>query len=331
MDDSHRPAAKVSRSQQETQPLNNLPLNPLRAFAVASRHKTFTSAAQQMGVSQVAVSRQIAILENYLGVKLFERGARSVKLTEVGRNFGHEIAGLFDDLETATARILANESRNTVNLRIYPTFAHHWLMPRLAAFSHRHPDCRIRLDTRVEPLDFRGTHLDAALQLGHGAWRDARSRKLFDEVVDVVCAPAYAARMGGLESLADIGRCELLHSRYRRSEWERWARAAGVEVNAREGIEFDTSLLTYSAARQGFGLAVGQLDLLTEELESGALIRPFNRPWRTGAAFWVVWPTMTSAGAQTRRFVDWLLEESGEAPEFFRRAAAPPASDQAAE
>lgn len=316
MDDSPRSASKAS------QPLNNLPLNPMRAFAVASRHKTFTAAAAQMGVSQVAVSRQIAILENYLGVKLFERGARSVKLTEVGRNFGHEIAGLFDDLETATARILANESRNTVNLRIYPTFAHHWLMPRLAEFSRRHPDCRIRLDTRVEPLDFRGTHLDAALQLGHGAWRDARARKLFDEVVDVVCAPAYAERMGGLESLEDIARCDLLHSRYRRSEWERWSRAAGVEVNAREGIEFDTSLLTYSAARQGFGLAVGQLDLLTEELETGALIRPFDRPWRTGAAFWVVWPTMTSAGAQTRRFVDWLLDASGESPEFFRRGAA---------
>ncbi|WP_339949554.1 LysR substrate-binding domain-containing protein [uncultured Albimonas sp.] len=302
-------------------PYRSLPLNPLRAFAIASRHRTFTDAARHMGVSQVAISRQIAILENWLEVKLFERGARSVRLTEAGRAFGHEIAGLFDQLETATARMLADEGRNTVNLRIYPTFAHHWLLPRLREFADAHPEVRVRLDTRVEPLDFRGAHLDAALQLGDGAWRDARARKLFDEVVDVVCAPAYLARFGGALALADLPRAELLHSRYRRREWALWAREAGVEIDPHAGAEFETSLLTYSACRQGFGLAVGQLDLLTEELASGALVRPFDRPWRTGAAFWVAWPTMTSAGASTRRFVDWLLASAGQPPEFFPGAA----------
>ncbi|MDF2233741.1 LysR substrate-binding domain-containing protein [Albimonas sp. CAU 1670] len=302
-------------------PYRNLPLNPLRAFAVASRHRTFTAAAQHMGVSQVAISRQIAILENWLEVKLFERGSRSVKLTEAGRAFGHEIAGLFDQLEAATARMLADEGRDTVNLRLYPSFAHHWLLPRLKGFTDAHPEVRIRLDTKVEPLDFRGAHLDAALQLGHGAWRDARARKLFDEVVDVVCAPAYLARFGGALTLADLPRAELLHSKYRRQEWELWAREAGVEIDPHAGTEFESSLLTYSACRQGFGLAVGQLDLLEAELAAGELVRPFDRPWRTGAAFWVAWPTMTSAAASTRRFVDWLLTTAGEAPEFFPGAA----------
>ena len=161
----------------------NLPLNPLRTFAVASRHRTFTAAARQMGVSQVAVSRQISILEGYLGVRLFERSARAVKLTQAGRAFGQEVASLFDDLERATVRILNSEAQSTINLRVYPTFAHHWLLPRLATFTTAHPEYRVRFDTTVEPLDFRGTHLDAAVQLGHGTWREAKSRKLFDEVV----------------------------------------------------------------------------------------------------------------------------------------------------
>ena len=298
-------------------PYRSLPLNPLRAFAVASRHRTFTDAARHMGVSQVAISRQISTLENFLGVKLFERGSRSVKLTEAGRAFGREIAVLFDGLEDATARMLSDEGRNTVALRIYPTFAHHWLLPRLKGFSDAHPEVRVRLDTKVEPLDFRGAHLDVALQLGHGTWREARARKLFDEVVDVVCAPGYAARFGGRIGLDDLPRAELLHSRYRRREWELWAEASGASIDAASGTEFETSLLTYSACRQGFGLAIGQLDLLGEELASGALIRPFERPWRTGAAFHVVWPTMVSASTPARRFIDWLLARAGQPAEFF--------------
>lgn len=298
----------------------NLPLNPLRAFAVASRHRTFTAAARHMGVSQVAISRQVAILENYLGVKLFERRSRSAKLTDVGRAFGHEIAGLFDDLQRATQRILSQESENTINLRIYPTLAHYWLLPRLHEFTQRYPDYRVRLDTTVAPLDFRGTHLDVALQLGQGNWRESRARKLFDEVSDVVCGPSYLARFGEMKKLEDVRGAELLHSRYRRREWELWAGVMGLDINHREGMEFDTSLLTYSAARQGLGLCIGQIDLLKDELGAGDLVRPLNRPYKTGSAFYVVWPTVTSVSTKTRRFIDWLLETAGEKPEFFKHS-----------
>lgn len=297
----------------------NLPLNPLRAFAVASRHRSFTAAAQEMGISQVAVSRQIAILEGYLGVKLFERSARAAKLTHAGRVFGQEIAALFDDLEGAARRILASEAESTINLRVYPTFAHHWLLPRLSAFTTANPQYRVRFDTAVEPLDFRGTHLDVAVQLGHGTWRDAKCRKLFDEVVDVVCSPAYAGRLDGPTADAMLEKADLLQAKYRRREWEVWAADARTEASPREGMEFDSSLLLYSAAKQGFGLAVGQLDLLRAELDSGALVRPFDRPVATGAAFYVVWPTTKSVSTRTRRFIDWLLESCGEKPAFFRK------------
>lgn len=298
----------------------DLPLNPLRAFAVASQHKTFTSAARYMGVSQVAISRQISTLEDYLGVKLFERGARSVKLTEVGRSLGQEVSVLFEELERATHGVLSEESENTIKLRIYPTFAQHWLLPRLEAFQALYPDYRFRLDTTVERLDFRGTHLDVAIQLGHGTWRDARSRKLFDETVDVVCSPAYAAARGGIATPEDLAGAELLHAKYRRKEWEIWATAAEVDVGDLSGQEFDSSLLVYQAAQHGFGLALGQVDLLSQELESGRLVRPFNAPVTTGAAFHVIWPTMKSVSTKTKHFIDWLLDTSGEPRAFFKRS-----------
>lgn len=294
-----------------------LPLNPLRAFAVACRHKTFTSAANEMGVTQVAISRQITILESYLGVQLFERSSRAVKLTEVGRAFGQEIAGLFDEIEAATERILTKESENTIHVRVYPTFAYHWLMPRLPFFLKQFPQYSVRLDTKVEPLDFRGTHLDLAIQLGHGDWRDAKCRKLFDEQIDVICSPDCATRYDQFKS--GLGDVVLLHAKYRRREWDIWAAATKVAVDFRNGMEFDTSILTYQAAAQGLGVAVGQIDLLREEIAAGRLIQPFDMTVNTGLAFYAVWPTTQSAATQTRRFIDWLLDLSSERPEFFKK------------
>ena len=299
----------------------NLPLNPLRSFAVASRHKTFTAAAKELGVSQVAISRQISILENFLDVSLFERGVRSAKLTEVGRAFGMEIAGLFDDLERATQRIISHETEGTVNLRVHPTVAHHWLMPKLLDFAHLHPDIRVRFDTKVEPLDFRGTHLDVALQLGSGDWRDARNRKLWDEEVDVVCNQTYLDSIGGLEKPADVTRGELLHSRYRRRAWEFWARSVNLDLYVNKGTDFETSLLTFSAAQQGFGLAVGQLGLLDDMIADGRLVRPLDMRIPTGAAFYVIWPTTVSVSVKTKRFIDWLLDQVGQPREFFKSGA----------
>jgi LysR family glycine cleavage system transcriptional activator len=296
----------------------NLPLNQLRTFSIAARHRTFTAAADHMGVSQVAISRQISALENYLGIKLFERGPRSVRLTEAGRSFGNEIAEAFDKLEEATHRTLSDESSNVINVRIYPTLAHHWLLPRMSAFTESHPDYRIRLDTIVEPLDFRSTHLDVAVQLGHGDWSGATSRKLFDEVVDVVCSPDYAQKFGDLTDPRNFDRAELLHAKYRRREWESWSNGANIDINHQRGMEFDSSVLAYRAAGQGFGLALGQIDLLDDELASGELIRPVHRPVKTGSAFYVVWPTMKSVSTKTRHFIDWLLEISGEKTVFFR-------------
>lgn len=291
----------------------NIPLNPLRAFAIASRHKTFTAAANHMGVTQVAISRQISILEDYLGVQLFERGARSAKLTEHGRAFGQEIAPIFDNLEKSTQRLLLKEREYVINLRIYPTLAHHFLLPILTQFNTAFPKFDVRLDTAVEPLDFRGTHLDVAIQLGTGNWRDSRARKLFSETLDIVCSPSYAQQL--VERRETI---RILHSKYRRRAWDDWIERSNVRVQIEQEIEFESSLLTYSAALNSLGCAVGQLEILQSELQKANLVRPFNSPQTTQSEFYVVWPTTKSTPTQTKRFIDWLLTNSGQEPEFFK-------------
>ena len=296
----------------------DLPLNQLRVFSVASRHTTLTAAAQYLGVSQVAVSRQIKALEDFLGVRLFERGPRSVRLTEAGKLFALEVAEAFDKLEDATHRLLSEDRSNSVNVRIYPTLAHHWLLPRLGDFVARHPDCGIHLDTAVKPLDFRNTELDVAVQLGHGNWSNARSRRLFEEVVDAVCSPGYAERLATAVASRSLADADILHAKYRRRVWEIWAEKAGVDIGRSRGLEFDSSLLAYNAAEHGYGLAIGQVDLLGGALSDGKLVRPFESPVSTGAAFHVIWPTIKPTPVHVRRFIDWLLEISCQEAEFDR-------------
>lgn len=293
-------------------------MNQLRVFSVAARHTTLTAAAQYLGVSQVAVSRQIKALEDFLGVKLFERSPRSVRLTDAGKLFGHEVAEAFDKLEDATHRLLSEDRSKSVNVRIYPTLAHHWLLPRLGDFVARYPDCGIHLDTAVKPLDFRNTELDVAVQLGHGNWSNARSRMLFEEIVDAVCSPGYAERLSATVDSRSLADTTLLHAKYRRRVWEIWAEKAGVEIGESRCLEFDSSLLAYNAAEHGYGLAIGQVGLLGGELAEGKLVCPFESPVGTGAAFHVIWPTMKSAPVHVRHFIDWLLETSGQDAEFYR-------------
>lgn len=302
-----------------------LPLNQLRAFAAASRHRTFTAAASHMGVTQVAMSRQIMMLEGFLGVKLFLRHARSVELTEAGRDLARAIVGPFEEIEAATHRVLATEGQETVTLRAYPSFAQFWLMPRLQRFAADHPEYRLRLETALEPLDFLGMHVDVAIQLGHADSRETRSRKLFDEVLDVVCAPDLARQLGADASALSPG-IRLLRENNMWREWDAWSAATGLSIEGGECMEFDTAQLSYTAAENGMGLAIGQVGLLQDLIDRGRLVRPFNRPVRTGWAYYVVWPTAVSVSQQTRSFIDWVLASAGEEPEFSRkRGDRPPA------
>ena len=299
----------------------NAPLNPLRTFAIACRHSSFTAAAQVMNISQVAVSKQISTLEDYLGLQLFERGTSSVKLTVVGKAFGERISPLFQEIEEATQQLRSASKESMVSIRSYPTFINYWLLPRLSGFIEKHPTFEFSFDDKVEQLDFNGTHLDFAIQLGqHGDWRDCEARVLFSEEIDIVCSPEYLERIGGVKHPRDMAKATLLYPYYRQKMlFEKWARTNDVEdLIPQHGFHFQAATTAYEAAINGVGMCMAQLRFFDEALEEGRLVRPFATNVDTETQFWIVWPKNRSTSTHAKRAIDWILNEAGQPKVFFK-------------
>ncbi len=295
------------------------PLNPLRTFAVAFRHSSFTAAAQEMNISQVAVSRQISILEDYLGVQLFERGTSWVKLTVVGKVFGDRISPLFQEIEDATQHLRGASIESMVNIRSYPTFINYWLMPRLSRFVEKHPAFEFSFNDKVERLDFNGTQLDFAVQLGQGEWRDCEARLLFDEEIDIVCSPEYLERIGGVSGPEDLAKARLLYPYYRQKMlFEKWAMKNGVEdLIPQHGFHFQAATTAYEAALNGVGMCMAQLSFVDKAIRDGRLVRPIPTTMSTDTQFWIVWPKNRSTNTPAKKAIDWILEEAGQPKAFF--------------
>ena len=290
------------------------PLNPLRTFEAAARLGSFTRAADELLVTQSAVSRQIGVLEDYLGIALFLRDAKGVQLTAAGQQYHGEIGPAFQLLTTATERLRKSASGAPLKIRVYATFAAKWLMRRLPQFQELNPDISVRISTAVAPVDFARDGVDAAIQLGRGEWPGSNAVLLFADDIAPVCAPRLVAGATLPLSLSVLGRFRLLHSHYRRSDWPDWLASVGeVVAEDVDPITFPSSLLTYQAAIDGLGVAMGQLPLLADELSSGALVRPFAHSLRRGLAYYLVVPG--SAGQRQaeglRLFSQWLLAECG--------------------
>jgi len=284
------------------------PLNPLRTFEAAARHGSFTRAAEELLVSQSAVSRQILVLEEYLGLPLFMRDARGTRLTAAGEQYFAEIGPAFQLLANATERLHKSVTGSPLKIKVYATFAAKWLMRRLPRFQAQHPDIPVRISTAVAPVDFARDQVDAAIQLGRGNWTGGEATFLFDDEIAPVCSPTLLS--ASLDDPHLLKNYRLLHSHYRRSDWPDWLAAVKVTLpNDDDPMSFPSSLLTYQAAVDGLGIAMGQLPLLQEELHSGALIRPLPQTLKRDLAYYLVLPRDKSGDARLRLFRDWLLAE----------------------
>lgn len=291
------------------------PLNPLHTFSVAARAESFTVAAETLGVSQAAVSRQVAVLEKALGVQLFERRGRRVQLTNIGRGYFRDIGPAFDSIQQATRQLASGNDPRTVRVQVYPTFAARWLLSRLPAFSAKHPDCTVRLQTGVEPVDFSRKDLEVAIQFGDGQWRGMEAAMIFSDIIEPVCSPQLAERLGGMQTARDLAAAPILQTRYRRRDWTDWLKSMDwPKPGGGGGQYFESSLLTYQAAIEGIGVAMGQSRLLADAFSAGTLIRPFARPLARRLGYYAVWPGERRAGHGTRRFIEWLVDEGAALP-----------------
>ena len=292
------------------------PLNPLRVFEVVARRLNLTAAAQELHVTQSAVSRQIGVLETYLGVALFQRERHGVTLTRTGRAYAEQVVPAFAALAAATEKLLGGTTLGPLRVRTYTTFAAKWLIPRLPAFEKIHPHIEVRLTTSVPAVDFDRDPVDVAIQYGDGRWPRVHADLLFRDEIEPVCSPRYlAAHAPDPTHPQALLHGRLLLSHYRHSDWDDWLAANALADHGRdaERMSFASSVLTWQAAVDGLGLAVGQVPLLAAELAAGQLVRPFARPLRSDNAFYLLRPKVQRETLKVRAFRDWLLEVCAQA------------------
>ncbi|TKV70322.1 LysR substrate-binding domain-containing protein [Rhizobium sp. AU243] len=287
-----------------------LPLNGLRAFEASARHLSFTRAAIELCVTQAAVSQQVKGLEKRLGVSLFQRLPRGLKITAEGEALLPTVTSSFDQMATTLDRIEAGQVRELLFLGVVGTFAVGWLLPRLNAFQKQHPFIDVRVSTNNNRVDMAAEGLDFAIRFGQGSWHGTDAFRLFEAPLSPLCTPKLAET---LKTPTDLMEATLLRS-YRADEWSNWFAAAGVtpaaQVNA--GIVFDTSLGMMEAALQGLGVALAPPSMFSRHLASGAIIQPFPVTISLGS-YWLTRLQSKPPTPAMQAFSDWMFDSIGAA------------------
>lgn len=293
-------------------PMKLPPLNPLKVFYVVARTKNLTKAAQELHISQSAVSKQLNVLESYLGIELFRRERHGIVLTQAGAHFSDEISPALDVISASTKEIMRSGADNKLRIQTYTSFAAKWLIPRLSSFNKRYPEISVVITNSVQDVDFDRDVADLAIQMGNGAWTGKEIDFLFEDVIEPVCSPAFfrkhAPEMAYPQALL---RTRLLISHYRPRDWETWARLCRYEkeIEATESMRFSSSVLTWQAAIDGLGIAIGQTALLADDFQSDKLVTPFHLPIKTGASYYLVRPQLQRQSRKVTAFRDWMLEQ----------------------
>lgn len=279
----------------------HLPLNALRAFEASARHLSFTRAANELSVSQAAVSQQVRNLEERLGVALFRRLPRGLALTDEGLALLPTVADAFERLGRGLERFRHAPDADVLTVGCVSSLLVRWLMPRLPAFQREHPWIDLRLFGNNNRVDLAGEGLDVAVRFGQGAWHGVHALPLFQAPLSPLCAPALAAR---LREPPQLARETLLRS-YRADEWPAWFERCGVPPPLLRGPVLDSSLALADAALQGVGVALLPSALFGRELQQGSLVRPFEAEILTGR-YWLTRLQSRRESPAMQAFAAWL-------------------------
>ncbi|MFG0228078.1 LysR family transcriptional regulator [Achromobacter sp. 413638] len=279
----------------------------LSIFEAAARHENFARAADELCLSESAVSRQIAALETYLDARLFTRVGRQVVLNDAGRYYANRIAPHLEEIELHTQTLMANRGVGGIlELAVIPTFSSRWLLPRLHEFRALHPDITINFSEKPEPFLFRGTHFDAALHFDHPAWTGVVKLELFDEEVVPVLSPRHHA-LEQLREPGDLARFTLLHKAGKNDVWRRWFETAGVrDDRALRGMRFELYSMVIEAACAGLGVGLVPRFYVDRELKSGDLAIPFDIAVKHAKRYCVVYPEYKKDSPVVIAFRDWV-------------------------
>jgi LysR family glycine cleavage system transcriptional activator len=300
------------------------PLNALRAFEAAARHLSFTKAAEELHVTPAAVSHQIKGLEAQLGVPLFRRLTRALRLTEAGQAAFPKMRDGFDRLAEGVELLKAHEDDDSLTVSVSPSFGAKWLVPRLESLRTAHPDIDVRIDATDRLADFQGDGVDVALRYGPGNYPGLRVDKLFVQEMAPVCSPKLLEGEHPLKVPEDLRHHTLLHLDWTREaeaapNWRMWLLAAGVDnvgpggVDPARGPRFSMDSLALQAAIDGQGVALTSSILTAGDLEAGRLVVPFDVSVcdPMDFAYYVISPERTAEQPKVAAFRAWVLGEAG--------------------
>jgi len=285
------------------------PLNAVRAFEAVGRRGSVTLAADELSVTPGAVSRQLALLEEFLGVPLFTRHHRRLALTDSGKAYLERVSEGLLHLREATEDLKSTKGRDRLQIWCPMTFGLRWLVPRLPEFHAAHPERDVEFITSLGPIEFNTRATDVAIRIGRGDWPGCVAHRLVNIHLTPVCSPKLLQHKGPLERPADLQHFSLLQSAPRPNYWRMWLAAAGApEVNPDRGVTFESVSLAYQMALEGAGVAMGQIALIEDDIAAGRLITPFSLRIDSGDAFYLIYPHRLANDAFVANFRDWLLQ-----------------------
>lgn len=283
-------------------PLSGVSLNTLRAFDAAARQLNFTRAAQELCVTQAAVSHQVKALEDHVGRALFRRTARGLVLTDEGATLAPVVRDVFSRVERLLEAFKEDGPREVLTVGVVGTFAIGFLLERLAEFRAAHPRIELRIQTNNNKVDLASESLDFAIRFGDGAWRSVEADRLMSAPLSPLCAPNVADQLRQPE---DLSRLPLLRS-YRPLDWQTWLKSAGAATITPRGPMFDASTLMVQAAMLGEGVALAPPSMFQRELRQGRLVQPFALEVDVGG-YWLTRLLSKAPTPAMSAFRDWLL------------------------
>jgi LysR family glycine cleavage system transcriptional activator len=283
----------------------------LKTFHIAARLGSFKAAAAELSVTASAVSHQIKVLEQQLGLSLFDRGPRSLSLTPAGALYLENIDAVFSRLESVTEQLRRRFSREVVRLQVPPFFASELLVPRLSSFSATHADIDIQIETDIMPNAGHSPGADVSIVVGTGQWPDVQATRLFAQAYVAACSPVLL-RHAHIQTVADLAREPLIAHHHRLDLWDRWAAMFGIEaLRPKQLIEFDSMSSIVHAAEQGVGIALVSAPLAASRFSSGSLTKVFDAELATGECYFLVTRPDDAQRLGVQALIGWLLQQYG--------------------
>lgn len=252
------------------------PLNALKAFEAAARHGSFTKAGDELHVTHGAVSRQVSLLEDWLGLTLFQRGASQIGLTDDGRAYAKELTSLLDHLSVVTEQMTARATPSAITVSAPPTFTMRWLIPRLSTYQRKQTAVEVRLTTSLAPVNFQENSYDIAIRGAQEPLTGCDSVPFMTETIVPICH-ADLVESGGLRNPTDLARHTLIHYTTEPYPWSTWFETAGIPaINGTKSLQFEQMYFALQAAAEGLGVVLVPLFLVADDIMAGKLCAPFG-------------------------------------------------------